>query len=110
MLEQLQEIYFESITYRIRFLLSAQAIPIETSELAGFQELAKLTADFETSLGREGLIPDWDETKGDKLRKFSADVEIHFAVKKRKRVLAKARDLLVQSNFNTYVVIIASWI
>lgn len=47
-------------------------------------------------MGRSGLIPDWDESRGDKLRSFSSDVEFHFAVKKRKSLVAKARDLLIK--------------
>lgn len=82
-----------------------QAVPNETSEFAEFQELAQLTADFETSLGRASLIPDWKETEGDKLRRFSTDVELHFAVKKRKQVVAKARNLLVASDYKTFLVI-----
>lgn len=82
-----------------------QAVPNETSEFAEFQELAQVTADFETSLGRANLIPDWNETEGDKLRRFSSDVELHFAVKKRKQVVAKARNLLVASDYKTFLVI-----
>lgn len=82
-----------------------QAVPNETSEFAEFQELAQVTADFETSLGRASLIPDWKEAEGDKLRRFSTDVELHFAVKKRKQVVAKARNLLVASDYKTFLVI-----
>lgn len=55
-------------------------------------------------MGSSGLIPDWDETRGDKLRSFSSDVELHFAVKKRKSVMAKARDLLTTSDYKSHVV------
>jgi hypothetical protein len=89
----------------IRVVQFLQAVPNETSEFAEFQELAQLTADFETSLGRASLIPEWKETEGDKLRRFSTDVELHFAVKKRKQVVAKARNLLVVSDYKTFLVI-----
>lgn len=89
----------ESIT---RNYLS-KAVPIEISELANFQELAQATAEFETSLGRLGLIPEWVESRGDKLRSFSSDVEYHFAVKKRKSVMTKARDLLIKSDYKAHV-------
>ncbi|KAG0590155.1 hypothetical protein KC19_1G076600 [Ceratodon purpureus] len=81
-----------------------KAVPTEISEFASFRELAQATAEFETSLGRSGLIPDWDETRGDKLRCFSSDVEHHFAVKKRKSVMAKARDLLTTSDYRSHVI------
>ena len=86
------------------YSLFLKAVPTEISELAGFRELANATAEFETSLGRSGLIPDWDETRGDKLRSFSSDVELHFAVKKRNSVVAKARDLLTTSDYKSHVV------
>ncbi|GBG60202.1 hypothetical protein CBR_g3446 [Chara braunii] len=38
------------------------------------------------------------------LSTFAADVDVHFAVKKRKRVLVKARDLLMNSDFAPVVV------
>jgi hypothetical protein len=81
-----------------------QSVPNDIAELAEFQKSANVTAEFETCLGSAGLIPDWDETKGDRLSKFSSDVEVHFALKKKKHVLAKARYLLVQNDYTKFEV------
>lgn len=79
-----------------------KSVPNDIAELAEFQKSANVTAEFEACLGSAGLIPDWDETKGDRLSKFSSDVEVHFALKKKKHVLAKARYLLVQNDYTKF--------
>ncbi|XP_024370884.1 centromere/kinetochore protein zw10 homolog isoform X2 [Physcomitrium patens] len=81
-----------------------KAVPNEISELASFQELAQASAEFETCLGKACLIPDWNETRGDKLRSFSADVEHHFGAKKRNSVMAKARDLLIKFDYRSNLI------
>lgn len=57
-------------------------------------------------MGKACLIPDWNETRGDKLRSFSADVEHHFGAKKRNSVMAKARDLLIKFDYRSNLVCI----
>jgi centromere/kinetochore protein ZW10 len=99
----LGRVIWPQLTESITANYLSKAVPIEISELANFQELAQATAEFETSLGRLGLIPDWVESRGDKLRSFSSDVEYHFAVKKKKSVMTKARDLLINSDYKSHV-------
>ncbi|KAL3693047.1 hypothetical protein R1sor_006698 [Riccia sorocarpa] len=84
----------------------SKAVPNETSQLKEFHKIADLTKEFEIALANEGLIPNFDRAKGDKLSNFAADVEVHFATKKRKHVLAQTRDMIMQAD---YVLSESSW-
>lgn len=79
----------------------SKAVPNEVSEVARFQESATLTNDFEKALGKLNFIPKLISGV-DKLGKFASDVELHFASKKRGRVMARTRRLLVRSDFNIF--------
>ena len=62
-----------------------------------------MTNDFEKALANVGLIPKL-LSDGDKLGKFVSDVELHFASKKRDRVMARTQRLLVRAGFNVFSV------
>lgn len=67
--------------------------------MAEFQEIRKLTIDFETALKELNFIPPSDGND-DKLSKFADNVEVHFASRKKIQILARARNMLLQSNFS----------
>eukprot|EP00897_Mesotaenium_endlicherianum_P005073 jgi/Mesen1/4594/ME000232S03848 len=102
-----------------------QAVPSETAQLARFQDIADLTVDFEASLREEdfipqalplepepGALPGGESASGaaggptqaphaaaGRLSSFAADVDIHFALKRRSRVLTRARNIFAHSDF-----------
>ncbi|KAI5077756.1 hypothetical protein GOP47_0007580 [Adiantum capillus-veneris] len=78
----------------------SKAVPNEVSEVAKFQESANLTFQFERSLSEVHLIND-PSPSGDKLGKFAADVEVHFVSKKKSRIIARVRRLLVRFDFSS---------
>ncbi|MCO5561546.1 hypothetical protein L7F22_015166 [Adiantum nelumboides] len=78
----------------------SKAVPNEVSEAAKFQESATLTLQFEKSLSKLHFIND-PSPLGDKLGKFAADVEVHFVSKKKSRIIARVRRLLVRFDFST---------
>ncbi|KAK4437401.1 Centromere/kinetochore protein zw10 [Sesamum alatum] len=77
----------------------SKVVPDDASKLAEFQEIRKLTIDFETDLKQLMFISQSD-IKDEKLSKFSDNVEVHFAARKKVQILAKARNMLLQSNFS----------
>lgn len=89
---------FES-NKRSETLVWVQAVPNETSQLKDFEHIAQVTRNFEKEIADEGLIANFDPVKGDKLSIFASDVEVHFASKKRKHVLARVRSVLMQSDY-----------
>ena len=80
------------------------AVPSEANRLPEFDTLAKASAEFERALEAEGLIPELE--KGHELSAFAADIDLHFATKKRTSLLARARDLVTRADlcFNTVTV------
>ncbi|KAL2547785.1 Centromere/kinetochore protein zw10-like protein [Forsythia ovata] len=76
----------------------SKVIPDDASKLAEFQKIRKLTSEFETNLKELMLIASSD-IKDERLSKFADNVEVHFASRKKVEILAKARNLLLQSNF-----------
>ncbi|KAL0362148.1 UNVERIFIED_CONTAM: Centromere/kinetochore protein zw10 [Sesamum calycinum] len=74
-------------------------VPDDASKLAEFQVIRKLTIDFETALKQLMFISQSD-IKDEKLSKFADNVEVHFAARKKVQILAKARNMLLQSNFS----------
>ncbi|EYU19267.1 hypothetical protein ABFS82_01G101000 [Erythranthe guttata] len=77
----------------------SKVVPDDASKLAEFQEIRKLTIDFETAL-RELMFISPSDGKDEKLSKFADNVEVHFASRKKIQILAKARSLLLQCNFS----------
>ncbi|CAA0816652.1 Centromere/kinetochore protein zw10 homolog [Striga hermonthica] len=74
-------------------------VPADASKLAEFQEVRKLTIDFETALKGLGFISP-SGIKDEKLSRFADNVEIHVASRKKVQILSKARNMLLQSNFS----------
>ncbi|GER53973.1 centromere/kinetochore protein [Striga asiatica] len=77
----------------------SKVVPDDASKLAEFQEVRKLTIDFEAALKGLGFISPSD-IKDEKLSRFADNVEIHFASRKKVQILSKARNMLLQSNFS----------
>jgi len=76
----------------------AKAVPTEASEVVEFQKVLKLTRDFECAL-TDMMFIFASNSKDDKLSNFASNIEVHFAAKKRNQILARARRLLVRSDF-----------
>ncbi|KAL6506857.1 hypothetical protein OROHE_022294 [Orobanche hederae] len=76
----------------------SKVVPDDASKLAGFQEIRKLTVDFEAALKELMFISPSD--KDEKLSKFADNVEVHFASRKKVQILSKARSILLQSTFS----------
>ncbi|XP_051152143.1 centromere/kinetochore protein zw10 homolog [Andrographis paniculata] len=77
----------------------SKVVPDDASKLAEFQEIRKHTIAFETILQELMFIPPSD-IKDEKLSKFADNVEVHFASRKKIQILAKARNILLQSSFS----------
>ncbi|CAA0815882.1 Centromere/kinetochore protein zw10 homolog [Striga hermonthica] len=77
----------------------SKVVPDDASKLAEFQEVRKLTIDFEAALKELGFISPSD-IKDEKLSRFADNVEVHFASRKKVQILSKARNMLLQSNFS----------
>ncbi|GJP42629.1 hypothetical protein CLOM_g2173 [Closterium sp. NIES-68] len=95
----------------------ALAVPQETRELARFQEVVEVTRAFEAALRAEGFLaappkavkdvksrPGLSKKPpvpvGDRLMAYAADVDMHFAEKKRVAALAAVRHLLLKGDFS----------
>ncbi|KAF0897029.1 hypothetical protein E2562_031329 [Oryza meyeriana var. granulata] len=76
----------------------SKAVPHEASKLIEFQDVVRSTTEFENTL-RNMMFISHDKRDG-KLTQFVDDVEVHFAVRKRNEILVKARDLLVQYDYD----------
>lgn len=77
----------------------AKVVPDDASKLAEFQQIRKLTIDFETALKDLKFISPLN-TKDHKLSNFADNVEVHFASRKKVQILARARNMLLQSDFS----------
>ncbi|CAL4992761.1 unnamed protein product [Urochloa decumbens] len=76
----------------------SKAVPNEASKLIEFQDVVRSTAEFENKLrSMTFLLPDRNDGK---LTQFVDDVEVHFAVRKRSEILVKARNILVQYDYD----------
>ena len=60
------------------------------------------TTEFENTLRSMMFIS--PDRKDDKLTQFVDDVEVHFAIRKRNEILVKARDIIVQYDYNNPLV------
>ncbi|XP_066321355.1 centromere/kinetochore protein zw10 homolog isoform X2 [Miscanthus floridulus] len=77
----------------------SKAVPNEASKLIEFQDVVRSTAEFENKLRSMMFIS--PDRKDGKLTQFVDDVEVHFAVRKRSEILVKARNILVQYDYDS---------
>uniref|UniRef100_A0ACD5TPY1 Uncharacterized protein n=1 Tax=Avena sativa TaxID=4498 RepID=A0ACD5TPY1_AVESA len=76
----------------------SKAVPNEASKLIEFQDVVRSTTEFENTLRSMMFIS--PDRKDGKLTQYVNDVEVHFAVRKRNEILVKARDILVQYEYD----------
>lgn len=75
-------------------------VPKSAEELAQYEEIKTLTAEFEASLVKLGMVePNFCE-----LSNFTQNIEVRYEEEKRKDLLAKARSILKKTIFNTEIV------
>ena len=79
-----------------------QAVPNEASKLIEFQDVVRSTVEFENKLRTMMFLS--PDRKDGKLTQFVDDVEVHFAVRKRSEILVKARNILVQYDYDSRLV------
>ncbi|XAR68139.1 hypothetical protein NMG60_11003166 [Bertholletia excelsa] len=76
----------------------SKVAPNDASKIVDFQRIIKLTSEFETALKEISFI-NASDVKDERLSNFTDNVEVHFASRKKVEILAKARNLLLQSDF-----------
>ncbi|MCL7041433.1 hypothetical protein MKW94_016176 [Papaver nudicaule] len=72
----------------------SKAVPDDASKVAEFQKIGELTTEFEASL-KDLMFISVTDKKDEKLSSFVQNVEVHFAARKKKEILANARNLLL---------------
>jgi hypothetical protein len=85
-----------------------QVVPEDASKLADFQKIIESTSQFETAL-KEIMFISASDNKDERLSNFAENVEVHFASRKKTEILAKARKLLLQCNFDVPQVSFLAW-
>ncbi|PKA50644.1 Centromere/kinetochore protein zw10 like [Apostasia shenzhenica] len=76
---------------------TSQAVPEDAAKMAEFEDVIRLTCEFENNLKAMNFLS-FDDNKGERLSNFAHNVEVHFASKKKNEILAKARSILLQLN------------
>ncbi|XP_077210983.1 centromere/kinetochore protein, putative (ZW10) isoform X2 [Tasmannia lanceolata] len=76
----------------------SKAVPEDAAKVAEFQNIIKLTTEFENAI-KEMMFISATEYKDGSLSTFAQNVEVHFATRKKNEILAKARNLLLQCEF-----------
>ncbi|KAL6010301.1 hypothetical protein ACLOJK_000732 [Asimina triloba] len=76
----------------------SQVLPDDAAKVAEFQNVVKVTAEFENAL-KEMMFISTTDSKDSKLSTYAENVEVHFASRKKIEILAKARNLLMQCEF-----------
>ncbi|XP_042501853.1 centromere/kinetochore protein zw10 homolog isoform X2 [Macadamia integrifolia] len=76
----------------------SQAVPDDASKLTEFQNIIKLSSDFETDL-KEMMFISSSDSRDERLSNFAQNVEVHFASRKKREILAKARNVLLKCDF-----------
>ncbi|XP_062152675.1 centromere/kinetochore protein zw10 homolog [Alnus glutinosa] len=77
----------------------SKVVPEDASKLADFQKIIESTSQFETAL-KEIMFISASDNKDERLSNFAENVEVHFASRRKTEILAKARKLLLQCNFD----------
>ena len=75
-----------------------QVVPDDASKLADFHIVMNTSSEFEIVLKEVMFISESDKND-QRLSNFADNVEVHFAVRKKAEILAKARQLILQRNF-----------
>ncbi|KAI3980127.1 hypothetical protein MKX01_033268 [Papaver californicum] len=84
----------------------SKAVPDDASKIAEFQKIIELTTEFEATL-KDLMFISATDRKDEKLSSFAQHVEVHFAARKKKEILANARNLLLlfdSSNPSDYTI------
>ncbi|KAF9606333.1 hypothetical protein IFM89_025001 [Coptis chinensis] len=76
-----------------------QAIPDDASKLPEFQKIIEVTSEFETALEEIEFISGTDD-KDRRLSDYAQNIEVGFASRKKKELMAKARNLILQCDFS----------
>jgi hypothetical protein len=90
----------------------AANIPDTTSQLMDYKRVAVLIEDFELRMENLGIAPTPGILRKEKisdkvsitLSEYIHDIDIHFALKKQRQLLARARELLVQTDHTSTLV------
>ncbi|KAE8665151.1 Centromere/kinetochore protein zw10-like protein [Hibiscus syriacus] len=77
----------------------SKVVPEDASKLADFQKIIKCTSEFEISL-KEMMFISASDGKDYRLSNYAENVEVHFAFRKKKEILGRARNLLLQCDFS----------
>jgi hypothetical protein len=85
-----------------------QVVPKDASKLGDFQKIIECTSQFETAL-KEMMFISASDNKDERLSNFAENVEVHFASRKKKEILGKARKLLLQCDFDIPQVSFLAW-
>ncbi|KAG2712086.1 hypothetical protein I3760_04G108400 [Carya illinoinensis] len=83
----------------LNILPTGKVVPEDASKLSNFQKIIESTAQFETALKEMRFISASDD-KDKRLTNFAENVEVHFASRKKTEILANARKLLIQCDFD----------
>ncbi|KAI3959194.1 hypothetical protein MKX01_023870 [Papaver californicum] len=84
----------------------SKAVPDDASKVAEFQKIIELRTEFEATL-KDLMFISATDRKDEKLSSFAQNVEVHFAARKKKEILANARNLLLlfdSSNPSDYTI------
>jgi len=79
----------------------AKFIPEQTKELIQYQHIIELTSEFESKLESLGYI----QEDARPLSAYAKNVDEHFAHKKRKSLLSRARELMLNEDHNTVEIV-----
>ncbi|GAB2285229.1 hypothetical protein Dimus_019682 [Dionaea muscipula] len=76
----------------------SKVVPDDASKLSNFQRFINMSSVFENAL-KEIMFISASDKSDERLSNFSDNVEVHFALRKKTEILAKARKLILQCDF-----------
>eukprot|EP00026_Physarum_polycephalum_P003856 Phypoly_transcript_03872.p1 GENE.Phypoly_transcript_03872~~Phypoly_transcript_03872.p1 ORF type:complete len:750 (+),score=116.50 Phypoly_transcript_03872:49-2298(+) len=95
---------WDDITNNIIKKLLATSIPEDNSQLAEYKAIINSVEALENTAQKLGYITS-DHPLAASMSKYSHDVDSHFALKKQRRLLSKARKLLINADHNLTVTV-----